>query len=214
MPDYYHSPALILMALLLPAFGYLYLRFRDARSLLWFLGFLCSIVAMVLLYTMNGYPGAGSPWLVASGQTFIQLSAALFLGSLSPLRFRVGRFQILFVVPYVAFLVPIPNRDWLRRGVRRKWISHGCWLFLKSNTLKTTSIMVMAIHTTAKPGCGDLAKQIAAPPDKLAATRKAMPPYLHLFLGMFLNKPLIRSCEWHVWLETTTSRRTNKYKCR
>jgi signal transduction histidine kinase len=105
MPDYYHSPALILMALLLPAFGYLYLRFRDARSLLWFLGFLCSIVAMVLLYTMNGYPGAGSPWLVASGQTFIQLSAAMFLGSLSPLRFRVGRFQVLFVVPYAAFLV-------------------------------------------------------------------------------------------------------------
>ena len=105
MPDYYHSPALILMALLLPAFGYLYLRFRDARSLLWFLGFLCSIVAMVLLYTMNGYPGAGSPWLVASGQTFIQLSAAMFLGSLSPLRFRIGRFQVLFVVPYAALLV-------------------------------------------------------------------------------------------------------------
>ena len=105
MPDYYHLPALILTALLLPAFGYLYLRFRDARSLLWFLGFLCSIVAMVLLYTMNGYPGAGSPWLVASGQTFIQLSAAMFLGSLSPLRFRVGRFQVLFVVPYAALLV-------------------------------------------------------------------------------------------------------------
>ena len=105
MPDYYHLPALILTALLLPAFGYLYLRFRDARSLLWFLGFLFSIVAMVLLYTMNGYPGAGSPWLVASGQTFIQLSAAMFLGSLSPLRFRVGRFQVLFVVPYAAFFV-------------------------------------------------------------------------------------------------------------
>jgi signal transduction histidine kinase len=105
MPDYYHSPALILTALLLPAFGYLYLRFRDARSLLWFLGFLCSIVAMVLLHTMNGYPGAGSPWLVASGQTFIQLSAAMFLGSLSPLRFRIGRFQVLFVVPYAALLV-------------------------------------------------------------------------------------------------------------
>jgi len=105
VPDYYHFPALILMALLLPAFGYLYLRFRDARSLLWFLGFLCSIVAMVLLYTMNGYPGAGSPLLVASGQMFIQLSAAMFLGSLSPLRFRVGRFQVLFVVPYAAFLV-------------------------------------------------------------------------------------------------------------
>jgi signal transduction histidine kinase len=60
---------------------------------------------MVLLYTMNGYPGAGSPWLVASGQTFIQLSAAMFLGSLSPLRFRIGRFQVLFVVPYAALLV-------------------------------------------------------------------------------------------------------------
>ena len=105
MPDYYHSPALILTALLLPAFGYLYLRFRDARSLLWFLGFFFSLVAMVLLYTMNGYPGASSPWLVASGQTFIQLSAAMFLGSLSPLRFRIGRFHVLFVVPYAAFLV-------------------------------------------------------------------------------------------------------------
>ncbi len=105
MPDLYHFPALILTALFLPAFGYLYLRFRDARSLLWFLGFLCSIVAMVLLYTMNGYPGGGSPWIVVSGETFIQLSAAMFLGSLSPLRFRVGRFQVLFVVPYAAFLV-------------------------------------------------------------------------------------------------------------
>ena len=105
MPDYYHFPALILTALLMPAFGYLYLRFRDARSLLWFLGFFFSIVAMILLYTMNGYPGAGSPWLVASGQIFIQLSAAMFLGSLSPLRFRIGRFHILFVVPYAAFLV-------------------------------------------------------------------------------------------------------------
>jgi len=105
MPDYDHAPALILTALLLPAFGYLYLRFRDARSLLWFLGFLFSIVAMVLLYTMGGYPGIGSPWLVASGQTFIQLSAAMFLGSLSPLQFRVGRFRIHFVVPYALSLV-------------------------------------------------------------------------------------------------------------
>jgi two-component system NtrC family sensor kinase len=105
MPDLYHFPALILTALLLPAFGYLYLRFRDARSLLWFLGFSFSIAAMVLLYTMDGYPGSGSPWLVVAGQIFIQLSAAMFLGSLSPLRFRVGRFQFLFVVPYAFFLV-------------------------------------------------------------------------------------------------------------
>lgn len=105
MPDYYHLPALVLTALLLPAFGYLYLRFRDARSLLWFLGFLFSIVAMVLLYTMHGYPGAGSPWLVASGETFVQLSAATFLGSLSPQKVRLGRIQVLFVVLYAAPLV-------------------------------------------------------------------------------------------------------------
>jgi len=42
---------------------------------------------------------------VAAGQTFIQLSAAMFLGSLSPLRFRIGRIQLLFVVPYAAFVV-------------------------------------------------------------------------------------------------------------
>jgi signal transduction histidine kinase len=105
MPDLYHFPALILTALLLPAFGYLYLRFRDARSLLWFLGFSFSIAAMVLLYTMDGNPGSGAPWLVVAGQIFIQLSAAMFLGSLSPLRFSVGRFQILFVVLYAFFLV-------------------------------------------------------------------------------------------------------------
>lgn len=105
MPDYYHAPALVLTVLLLPAFGFLYLRFRDARSLLWFLGFLFSIISMVLLYTMGGYPGTGSPWLLATGQTFIQLSAATFLGSLSPLRFPVGRLHVLFVVPYAAFLV-------------------------------------------------------------------------------------------------------------
>ncbi|MGH9343614.1 MAG: hypothetical protein ACRD19_07630, partial [Terriglobia bacterium] len=50
MPDYYNAPALILIALLLPAFGYLYFRFRDTRALLWFLGFLLALVSMVLLY--------------------------------------------------------------------------------------------------------------------------------------------------------------------
>ena len=50
MPDYYQAPALILTALLLPAFGYLYYRFRDTRTLLWFLGFLLAIVRMLLIY--------------------------------------------------------------------------------------------------------------------------------------------------------------------
>ena len=107
MPDYYHAPALILTALLLPAFGYLYLRFRDTRSLLWFQGFLFALASMVLLYSARpkGLSAEIYHWLAAAGQTCIQISFAMFLGSLSPLRFRLGRFHILFVVPYAALLV-------------------------------------------------------------------------------------------------------------
>ncbi len=50
MPDYYNIPALVLIELLLPAFGYLYLRFRDARTLLWFLGFFFAVISMVLVH--------------------------------------------------------------------------------------------------------------------------------------------------------------------
>lgn len=108
MPDYYHAPALILTALLLPAFGYLYLRFRDTRTLLWFLGFLFSLLSMVLLYSTMG-PGAFSgdiyPWLAAAGQAAAQIGTAMFLGSLSPQRFRLGRYQILYAIPYASILV-------------------------------------------------------------------------------------------------------------
>jgi len=52
MFDSYHMPALVLTTLLLPAFGYLYLRFRDTRTLLWFLGFLFAIARMLLVYQL------------------------------------------------------------------------------------------------------------------------------------------------------------------
>lgn len=107
MPGAYYEPALILTELLLPAFGYLYLRFRSARTLLWFLAFIFALASMVLLFVIH--PGEFSPavsqWLAAAGQTSIQISTALFLGSLSPLRFRVGRFPVLFVIPYTIPLV-------------------------------------------------------------------------------------------------------------
>ena len=107
MNDYYQIPALILTALLLPAFGHLYFRFRDARSLLWFLGFVFAIFRMVLLNKLGSWDFADGahPWLIAAGQTSIQISSALFLGSLSPLSFRVGRFQVLYVIPFTAPLV-------------------------------------------------------------------------------------------------------------
>ncbi len=107
MPDYYHVPALILTALFLPAFGYLYFRFRDARTLLWFLGFLFALASMVLPYAIDALAVSRKfyPWLAAAGETSVQVSAAMFLGSLSPLVFKVGRFNVLFVVPYTVILV-------------------------------------------------------------------------------------------------------------
>ena len=53
MSDPYQVVALILTALLLPAFGQLYLRFRDARTLLWFLGFLFAVVRMLTTYRLG-----------------------------------------------------------------------------------------------------------------------------------------------------------------
>lgn len=107
MPDTYHAPALILTALLLPAFGYLYRRNRDARTLLWLLGFLFSIVAMLLLYPMGSRTSFGhsSPWMQAAGQSAFLAGTAVFLASLSPLGFRFRQRRILFVVPYTAPLV-------------------------------------------------------------------------------------------------------------
>jgi signal transduction histidine kinase len=103
MPDTYITPALILTALLLPAFGYLYLRYRDARTLLWFLGFLFSLLAALRFFAAGRE--LEHPWLLAAGQCSIQISSALFLASLSPLKFRVGRFQIFYVIPYILPLV-------------------------------------------------------------------------------------------------------------
>jgi signal transduction histidine kinase len=107
MPDYYHAPALILTALFLPAFGYLYLGFRNSRSLLWLLGFLFSIVYMALDYSLGSKAAlaVSHPWLAGIGQTSIHISGAMFLGSLSPLQFRLGRFRVLFVVPYTLVLI-------------------------------------------------------------------------------------------------------------
>jgi hypothetical protein len=107
MPDTYHVPALILTGLLLPAFGYLYVRFRDARTLLWLSGFCCTLAAMVLLYTIEaqGLSGWVHPWFGAAGQSMLLLGSALFLASLSPLWFAVGRLRVLYVVPYTIPLV-------------------------------------------------------------------------------------------------------------
>ncbi len=107
MPDYFHTSALILTALLLPAFGYLYHRFRNTRTLLWLLGFLFAMGAMLLLYPLDSracYVGDG-PWIKAAGESAFLIGAAMFLASLSPLSFRIGKWRILYVLPYIIPLV-------------------------------------------------------------------------------------------------------------
>src|SRR5215469_11351227 len=107
MHDWYQIPALILTTLLLPAFGRLYLRSRDTRTLLWFLAFVFTVVRMVLLYPLGSwaFSEASHPWRAAAGQSCGLLSSALILGSLSPLRLRLGKFQVLYVVPYMAPMI-------------------------------------------------------------------------------------------------------------
>jgi hypothetical protein len=107
MADEYHAPALILTLLLLPAFGHLSVRLRDLRTRLWFMAFSFALVAMMCSYSDKWWPlpHAASTWLRAGGGVFVQTSSALFLASMSPLRFRVGRFEILYVVPYILPLV-------------------------------------------------------------------------------------------------------------
>jgi signal transduction histidine kinase len=105
--DWYQMPVLILTALLLPAFGYLYARTRDIRNLLWFLAFLCIVARMVLLYPTTAVTLADThaPWAAALAESLAMLAAGLFLGSLSPLSFQVGKHRVLYAIPYTAPLI-------------------------------------------------------------------------------------------------------------
>lgn len=119
MHDWYLMPTLVLTTLLLPAFGYLYVRTRDTRNLLWFLAFLCCAVRMALLYpnALIEQVDDSGPWEAAIGQALAMLAAGLFLGSLSPLSFRVGKLRILYAIPYTIplMLYAILGHGWYHR---------------------------------------------------------------------------------------------------
>ncbi len=107
MPDRYQIPALLLTTLLLPAFGGLYLRSRNIRTLLWFLALVFGATRMFLAYPLGigGLSGGSHPWLAAAIEVCALLSSALFLGSLSPIRFQVKNIRILYVIPYIAPMI-------------------------------------------------------------------------------------------------------------
>jgi signal transduction histidine kinase len=117
MPDGYQLPAIVLTALLLPAFAQLYLRSRDRRTLLWLLGFFFACLRMLQVYRLGIWDfsdPAVHPWLAAIGQTCALVSAVLFLASLSPLSFPFGKRRIPYAVP---FAVPLVAYAFLLDGV-------------------------------------------------------------------------------------------------
>jgi len=108
MLDSYQLPAIIMTALLLPAFARLYLRSRDVRTLMWFLGFLFALFRMAQLFEVGTWDVSDSsshPWFVAAGLTAMVISSALFVASLSPLSFRIGEMRVLYVIPFTVPLV-------------------------------------------------------------------------------------------------------------
>lgn len=108
MPDSYQLPTLILTVLLLPAFGQIYLRLRNARSLLWFFGFFFAVLHMLQYYKLgwwNFTDAHSHPWIAASGEAAILLSSISFLAALAPQGFRVGRVRILWAIPFAIPLV-------------------------------------------------------------------------------------------------------------
>jgi signal transduction histidine kinase len=167
MPDYYHTPALILTALLLPAFGYLYMRFRDTRTLLWFVGFLLAVVRMLQHYTIgpSGLPPAAYPWVEAAGETSIQISSALFLASLYPRRFRVGRFNILYVLPYA---IPLVICSILFHGVFHDVTPSGP-VFLVFPALGSLSTVVVFFWGGSKDPAGVIPRWVVFPVSTLLA---------------------------------------------
>ncbi len=108
MPDGYQLPAIVLTALLLPAFAQLYLRSRDKRTLLWLLGFSFACLRMLQVYDLgfgNFSLATEHPWIVAAGQCVALISAILFLASLAPLSFRLGSARISYAVPFAIPLL-------------------------------------------------------------------------------------------------------------
>jgi signal transduction histidine kinase len=108
MRDDYQIPAIALIAALMLAFAYLHSRFRSVRTLMWMLALGCAEAQGILLWMVANWAvpvGADMPptviWLKIAGESALMLSSALFLTSLSPLSFQVGRVRILYVVPYI-----------------------------------------------------------------------------------------------------------------
>jgi signal transduction histidine kinase len=117
MLDDYQIPATALITALLLAFGYLDLRFRSVRIRLWLVAMVCVEIHSVLFWRVSNSHSANlpwgfggglsptSPWMAAVGESALMFASALFLASLSPLTFRIGKLRVMYVIPYTIPLV-------------------------------------------------------------------------------------------------------------
>jgi len=132
MFDDYQIPAMALIAALMLAFAYLYLRFRSLRTILWILALACAEVQAVLLSIAPRYAalaGLGSPakvWIDMGSEAALMLSSAFFLASLSPLGFRIGQVRVLYAVPYA---IPLLLYTFLYYGVSQHPSAPLSWLY-------------------------------------------------------------------------------------
>jgi signal transduction histidine kinase len=141
MPDLYQLPALLLTALLLPAFGLLYSRSRDARTLLWLVGLGGAVLGTLSQFRLGPWDlthVADFPWISAAAETCLLIASVAFVTSFSPLSFRLGRFRILYAVP---FSIPLVAYAILLFGVYRGTMP-GAMHFLLFPVLGALSLIV------------------------------------------------------------------------
>jgi len=132
MFDDYQIPAIALIAALMLAFVYLYVRFRSLRTRLWILALACAEIQAILLSLAPRYVGLlglGSPtavWINMAGEAALLLSSVLFLAALSPLTFRIGQVRILYAIPY---LIPLLLYTFLYYKVSQHPSAPLSWVF-------------------------------------------------------------------------------------
>jgi signal transduction histidine kinase len=132
MPDDYQIPAMALIAALMLAIVYLHSRSRSVRTLLWILALGCAEIQGILLWMISNWAATGirlHPHIIGMnvvGESALMLSSALFLASLSPLSFQVGRVRILYAVPYI---IPILLYSLLYYGVSQHPTGRLQWFY-------------------------------------------------------------------------------------
>jgi His Kinase A (phospho-acceptor) domain len=130
MFDDYQIPAIALIGALMLAFVYLHLRFRSLRTFLWIAALCCAELQAIIIWLLGHLVFAANSsvriGMDVVGETALMLSSALFLASLSPLSFRIGKIRILYVVPYT---IPLLAYSIMYYGYPADFSVHHAWVY-------------------------------------------------------------------------------------